>query len=103
MGQNWVASATAFLGERFALSGNPCASIARLGTAVDFGLPVACPGTYFICLFHGAVTTHGSVAVPLPLEAVVPEVRLMAGRTPNAMFTLLLLRLPFEYRLNSVA
>ena len=29
-------------------------------------------------------TIHGSAAVPVPLTAVVPEVREMAGRTPYA-------------------
>lgn len=32
-------------------------------------------------------TIHGSVAVPEPLTAVVPEVREMAGRTPYVFLT----------------
>ena len=32
-------------------------------------------------------TIHGSAAVPVPLMAVVPEVREMAGRTPTVPLT----------------
>ena len=38
---------------------------------------------------YGAVTTHGSVAMPVPLAAVVPGFNEIAGRTPFALFTLL--------------
>ena len=63
-----------------------------------------CPELNVQLFPYGAFTIHGSVAVPEPDVAIVPEVREMAGRTPYVSYTLPPLpRAPPEYRLNSRA
>ena len=44
--------------------------------------------------------THGSTAVPEPEAGIMPDLSEMAGRMPYVVYTIALLRTPFEFKYN---